>query len=121
MHEALDSVGGCRLEQVASCSDIYFSITTLAVGGFAIGSSEMIDDGDPFGGSFHRHRVSDIRLEDLNPRTFVRKQLLEGTGLDSLKNDIGLSKSDFDLNSQPERERDPLDFWTRPPVDFDAT
>ena len=64
---------------------------------------------------------ANLSLEDLNPRTFVRKQLLEGTGLDTLKNDIGLSKSDFDLESESEHERDPLDFWTRPPVDFDAT
>jgi sec-independent protein translocase protein TatB len=64
---------------------------------------------------------ANLSLEDLNPRTFVRKQLLEGTGLDTLKNDIGLSKSDFDLNAEPQRERDPLDFWTRPPADFDAT
>jgi sec-independent protein translocase protein TatB len=64
---------------------------------------------------------ANLSLEDLNPRTFVRKQLLEGTGLDTLKQDVGLSKSDFDLTTEAERERDPLDFWTRPPVDFDAT
>ena len=62
---------------------------------------------------------ANLSLEDLNPRTFVRKQLLEGTGLDTLSKDIGLSKADFDISAEP--ERDPLDFWTRPPVDFDAT
>ena len=38
-----------------------------------------------------------INFEDLNPRTFIRKNLLEGSGLDTLKEDIGLSRSDVSL------------------------
>lgn len=64
---------------------------------------------------------ANLSLEDLNPRTFVRKQLIEGTGLDTLKDDIGLSSKDLDLSSRAEPKKDPLDFWTRPPADFDAT
>ncbi len=61
-----------------------------------------------------------LNFEDLNPRTFIRKNLLEGTGLDSLKDDIGLSKSDISLAVE-ERESDPLEFWMRPPVDLEST
>lgn len=69
---------------------------------------------------------ANLSLEDLNPRTFIRKNLIEGTGLDTLREDIGISRDDLNIDldatvaieSEPV---DPLDFWKRPPVDFDAT
>jgi sec-independent protein translocase protein TatB len=61
-----------------------------------------------------------LNFEDLNPRTFIRKNLLEGTGLDTLKDDIGLTKSDVSL-ALDEREPDALEFWMRPPVDLEST
>lgn len=60
-----------------------------------------------------------LSLEDLNPRTFIRKNLLEDTGLENLRDDIGLSRDDLSITATA--EADPLDFWARPPVDLDAT
>jgi sec-independent protein translocase protein TatB len=61
-----------------------------------------------------------LSLEDLNPRTFIRKNLIEGTGLDTIKDDIGLSKADVSV-ALDEKEKDPLEFWMRPPFDPEGT
>jgi len=61
-----------------------------------------------------------LNFEDLNPRTFIRKNLIEGSGLDTLKDDIGITKSDVSIALE-EREPDPLEFWMRPPVDLEGT
>ena len=45
-----------------------------------------------------------LSLEDLNPRTFIRKNLIEGTGLDTIKDDIGLSKADVERRAGREGE-----------------
>lgn len=55
----------------------------------------------------------DLRLGDLNPRTFVQRQLLEPIELDDLGEDLGGSR-----RRTPPRPPAPGE---RPPVDPDAT
>lgn len=63
---------------------------------------------------------NNLSIEDLNPRTFIRKNLIEGSGLDTLKDDIGITKADVSVAVE-EKEPDPLEFWMRPPFDSDGT
>jgi sec-independent protein translocase protein TatB len=69
---------------------------------------------------------ANLSLEDLNPRTFIRKNLIEGTGLDTLQEDIGITRDHLDLGldgatTAEDDTADPLDFWKRPSIDLDAT
>lgn len=60
----------------------------------------------------------DLRLSDLNPRSFVKRQLLEPIELDDL--DLGL---DDTPRAKPPRAtpQRPLDPGARPPIDPDTT
>jgi hypothetical protein len=65
VHEALDAMDGCSLEQVLGSPDVNLTVASFAVRSFAVGSGEMINDANPFGRSRHRSRIFDICLEDL--------------------------------------------------------
>jgi sec-independent protein translocase protein TatB len=65
----------------------------------------------------------DISISDLNPRAFVRKHLLDDTGLEDLGRDLSLedpgprrSRSPAQPPAQPSTQSD-----DRPPYDADAT
>ena len=66
-----------------------------------------------------------LDLQDLNPKTFVRKNLLgEGEDLRDLRNELNRdlrNLSSMDELPPPRREPTPLAAGERPPYDADAT
>ena len=63
---------------------------------------------------------SDLRLDDLNPRTFVRKNLLaNGSLLDDVRLDLDLDAVPLPRSPRPVQER--VQPGERPPYDPDAT